>query len=55
MNYQDLANIKPALLIAIETHGTIIQDKEIWIEIYKKIDRILATPPLPPLPPDSGG
>lgn len=42
LNIQDLANIRPALLIAIETHGTMIQDKKIWIDILEKIEQVIS-------------
>lgn len=41
LTLQDLANIHPALIIAIETHGTNSADKRVWLDVADKIVAIL--------------
>jgi len=41
LTLQDLANIFPALNIAVETHGTPKSDKRIWLDLMDKIETII--------------
>lgn len=44
LTFQDLANIHPALIIAIETRGTTVGDKKIWLNLVEQIELILSQP-----------